>query len=147
MLKLPKFSRFPWKNICIHWGLFLPSLFFLGSNMYGNSFTHNLSITCYVCMIRIAAFLWKYFLNEGLKAFIMVKEHPIFVSNKEKYAIKACLFYYKKLSWFYLFHIGIRDMHIDRNKILKILAKLNEGIFFKCVNCVATFCNNLSIMD
>ena len=32
-------------------------------------------------------------------------------------------------SYFVFFHMGIRDMYIDGNKIIKMLAKLNEGIY------------------
>ena len=34
------------------------------------------------------------------------------------------------------FHMGIRDMYFDRNKILKVLAKIYEGIYHPSIICV-----------
>ena len=35
-----------------------------------------------------------------------------------------------------MFHMGIRDIYMDRKKIIKVLAKLNEGIYLPRIICI-----------
>ena len=107
-------------------------------------------------LINVSVFKYIYLLNglvnnwrRNLSLWTSVLIWPSYqmgATPKKCFSLKKCLILYtsllkeKKLLWYncnlYLFHMGIRDMYIDRNKIIKVLPILNEGIYLPIIICI-----------